>query len=135
MISWTAFLGDSPVLMRRARDSRSVRRPPRASILSSSSSAFSVDSLSSSSSVMCLRTKRFADSGLASPRWMERRTRSGRDLERDLEKEVSFVRKMTWAALEETRRAALYQSRMVRSRSRNNGDTYIYITHQSANFS
>jgi hypothetical protein len=107
MISCTAFLGDSPVLMRRARDSRSVRRPPRAWIeLSSSERAFSLPS-PESSSLMCFRTKRFADSGAASPRRIERKTRSGRDLESDLEKVVSLVRKITWATFAETRRAAL----------------------------
>lgn len=48
-----------------------------------------------------------ADSGAASPRRMERKTRSGSDLERDLEKVVSLVRKITWATFAETRRAAL----------------------------
>jgi len=52
-------------------------------------------------------TKRFATSGLQSPRESWRKTRSGRALPRDLEKETSVVRKITCAMLAETIRAAL----------------------------
>jgi len=54
-------------------------------------------------------TKRLATSGEQSERDICRKTRSGRALLRDLEKETSFARKMTWAILAVVRRAALIE--------------------------
>lgn len=54
-------------------------------------------------------TKRLATSGAQSPREIWRKTRSGRALLRDLEKETSVVRKTTWAMLAVVRRAALWR--------------------------
>jgi len=111
MMAPTACFGVSPALMRRERNSKSVRRPPRAWMLSSSSSrAFSL-AAPSSWLLMCFSTKRFAGSGWASPRRIGRKMRSGRDLASDLPKDVSFVRNITWAMFAETRSAALSSKR------------------------
>ena len=61
---------------------------------------------SSASASRWLMTKRLATSGEQSPRAIWRKTRSGRALLRDFEKETSFVRKMTWATLAVVRPAA-----------------------------
>lgn len=119
MISVTALLGDCPVLSLLAKNSRSVNLPPRTSIQPSNSlkssllcegdRAFSSvpdSSLEGGSESRCVMTKRFATSGLISPRATWRNTRSGRALERDLEYEMSFVRKMTWAIFVVVREAA-----------------------------
>lgn len=118
MISATAREGVSPAFMRRARNSRSVRRPPSEAMQVSSSSRSlrrceggrALLLLSESESASESRweiTKRLATSGEQSPRESWRKTRSGRALPRDLEKETSVVRKMTWAMLAVVMRAAL----------------------------
>lgn len=120
MISLTALFGVSPVLMRLARNSRSVRRPPRRSMQVSSSprsvrcldgSFFSEPSLgagsSSTSASRCVMTNFLATSGLQSESEIWRKTRSGSALDRDLLNATSFVRKMTCATFVVVSRAAL----------------------------
>ncbi|KAG7151923.1 hypothetical protein HYQ46_012251 [Verticillium longisporum] len=92
--------------MRRARNSRSVRRPPRRSIQSSSSErsdrgvscCFSLSlsfCFSVSSTSKRLATNFLATSGERSPRATCLYTLSGITLESDFEYDVSFVRNMT----------------------------------------
>ena len=98
MISCTALMGVSPVLILRARNSRSVSRPPMRSMQVSSSSrsvrvcdgiCFSDPSWGSGSSATSAsrwrRTYFLATCGEQSESGIWWKTRSGRALERDLE--------------------------------------------------